>query len=280
MTSTPLVSVVFVGYRRPHLLRQTVESFLANTTLPRDQMELILSDDGSPRAMQEEMRQLPLDVFLLAESNGGIGVNTNRGLRQARGKYILQLQDDWLLTRRTEYLEHGIKALEAFDDIGLIRYTLEPRYDFSERRPLDDFTVKLLDTEQSTRQLATYLYSDHPHLKRRDFHERLGYYLEGENMVKAELDMCQRFNQTPDFHAAMIDTEGELFAHIGEEESFRTLSAKDRLVGWLNQYPLSKLAVRTYRETKQTLLEEGPQQAARELWHRGKRKLRRTIRRD
>ncbi|MCU1237285.1 MAG: tuaH, partial [Candidatus Solibacter sp.] len=91
----PLVSVVVVGYNRLELLRKTITSFLNTTTYPRNSLELILCDDGSPESVQDQMRLLPFDVFLMASENRGMGNNTNKGIRAAAGAYILQLQDDW-----------------------------------------------------------------------------------------------------------------------------------------------------------------------------------------
>jgi len=90
----PLISVVIIGYKRIDELKKTHSTFLQNINYPRDRIELILCDDGSPYEMQQEMKKLDFDKFLLSSKNEGMGKNTNKGLIAATGDYIVQLHDD------------------------------------------------------------------------------------------------------------------------------------------------------------------------------------------
>jgi len=87
----PLVSVLFITYKRFDLLKKTVESFRQNTDYPR--LELVIADDGSGPAIQAEIRTLPADVFALMPKNRGLGANNNNGIRHCNGKYILIVQE-------------------------------------------------------------------------------------------------------------------------------------------------------------------------------------------
>ena len=85
----PLISVVIVGYKRPEELRRTVEFFLNNIDYPRNSLEMILCDDGSPENMRIEMKKLDFDKFLFSKKNHGIGYNTNKGLKEVKGEFIV-----------------------------------------------------------------------------------------------------------------------------------------------------------------------------------------------
>ena len=60
-TDYPLVSVLFVTYKRIDLLGEAVHGLLKNTSYPR--LELVIADDGSGPEIQAEIRTLPVDVL-------------------------------------------------------------------------------------------------------------------------------------------------------------------------------------------------------------------------
>ena len=126
--SLPLVTTLFITYKRIELLKRTLDAFLSNTNYPREKLELILCDDGSRVVIQDEMKQLKFDKYLFADKNEGMAANVNKGIKAATGEYILQLQDDWICNGPKDYLRLGIKALEENPEIGLIRYRLGISY--------------------------------------------------------------------------------------------------------------------------------------------------------
>ena len=79
----PLVSALFITYKRFELLKETVESFRRNTDYPR--LELVIADDGSGPEIQEQIRKLPADVFALLPKNRGLGANNNNGIEHCSG---------------------------------------------------------------------------------------------------------------------------------------------------------------------------------------------------
>jgi GT2 family glycosyltransferase len=109
-------------------LIRTYESFLANTDYPREKLELILCDDGSPFEIQEDMKKLKFDKYLFAKKNDGMAKNVNKGILAANGEYILQLQDDWFCKGPSDYLKLGVRALKENPELGLIRYRLGMEY--------------------------------------------------------------------------------------------------------------------------------------------------------
>jgi glycosyltransferase involved in cell wall biosynthesis len=245
----PLVSIVVLSYRRPVHLRRTLESFLRVNTYPN--LELVLADDGSPPAMQEEMRRLPFDRFLLSAENRGLGANTNAGLRAARGEFILQLQDDWLCDGPSDFIAEAIEVMTERPEIGMLRLRLpqaELRYtSWTSRRGL---AVRVYESPPA--RSSDFVYTDTPHIKSRAFVDFIGPYLESRYMQKTELDMRDRFNAQRRFKAAFIEGY-HLFEHIGADASFNRPPPLARLSAALERAPALRGAVRFYRRLKQKL---------------------------
>jgi GT2 family glycosyltransferase len=244
MEQKPLISVVLVTYKRIDLLRQTVRTFLETTTYPRDRLELIVCDDASPAAIQEQMRQLPCDVFLLAEKNGGMGRNTNKGFSAARGDYIFHLQDDWKTIGRGDFLEAGLELLAERPDVGMVRFwrhfdgPYETHVCASGRRAHIYRNV-------NHAELGQYVYSDRPCLKRRSFHETLGPFAEHLPIPDTEVDFCKRFEAQDQVRIAWIEGYST-FENCGDELTFNPSIRKVQLVQRLEKHWLTRVPLRVY----------------------------------
>ncbi|MBE7491728.1 MAG: glycosyltransferase family 2 protein [Planctomycetes bacterium] len=93
-----LVSVVIPTFRRPHLLRQAVQSVLAQTWRP---IELVVVDDGSPddsfaqiQAMSAEVSAADVTPAFSTKPNGGVASARNFGIARASGELVAFLDDD------------------------------------------------------------------------------------------------------------------------------------------------------------------------------------------
>jgi len=79
------------------MLKEAVNSVLAQHF---EDMELIVVDDGSTDGTAEEMKRYGKRVKLIQHSeNRGVSAARNRGILQARGKYIAFLDSDDLWAR-------------------------------------------------------------------------------------------------------------------------------------------------------------------------------------
>lgn len=236
----PTVSVVVVTYRRLELLRRTLESFREHCTYPS--IEWILTDDGSPRKIQEAMRALPFDRFVFSERNEGLGRNTNKGLLAASGSYLFQLQDDWLCRGPADFLDAGIEVFAEFRDVALVRFReMHQEAPHEKRRTRAGRIVRVYENGMGSPD-REYPYSDNPHLKRREFHERLGHYREGVPMTAMEIDFRERVDAQRDLRVAFIEGYG-VFEHIGEDLSFNPGQRRIRLRralerSWVTRRPL------------------------------------------
>jgi glycosyltransferase involved in cell wall biosynthesis len=246
----PTISVVVVGYKRPKELKLTVQSFLNIVNYPRDKIEMILCDDGSPDEMKEQMRQLDFDKFIFANQNEGIGGNTNKGIRVAKGDFILQLQDDWVFEGNPEFLKIALLAFNEFPRIGMIKFREANTLPCTIDTLSNGTKIKIYKNNRGKSSLAgDYAYTDNPHIKRTDFHKKLGLYKEGAPMHKVELNFCKRCDHQDEFYIAYIDGY-EGFKHIGEENSFNPSIKRTILIKRLERVWILKLLLGIYRKIK------------------------------
>ena len=93
-----LVSTVIPVYNRATMLREAVDSVLAQTWRP---IEIIIVDDGStddtPAVEAELCQRHPDTVQAIRQANAGPGVARQLGLESARGEFIQFLDSDDLL---------------------------------------------------------------------------------------------------------------------------------------------------------------------------------------
>jgi len=112
-----LVSTIIPVYNRPGLLKEAVESVIAQTYRP---IEIIISDDGStddtPKAAGELVKKYPDEIIYIRNENRGAGPAREAGRQIARGEFIQYLDsDDLLLPRKFEV---QIAALRENPDCG------------------------------------------------------------------------------------------------------------------------------------------------------------------
>lgn len=252
MDASPKVSVIFITYNRIATLSSTVSAFLEHTHYPRNQLELIIADDGSPPSILREMERLPVDKIITSpKTRSGLGANVNRGISAATSDYLLQLQDDWICQGPRDYLVEALSVIREATDIGMLllnQHGGHSQIAYSEQGPR--FTVRRHrhDPLKVSRNAGDYAYSDWPHLKTRDFTRAIGPYLESLKMWDTELDYCRRVNSQADYLVA--DIEGsQIFVHIGEELSFNR-PMKKVLNSYIMQFAIGRIALRHYRSLK------------------------------
>jgi glycosyltransferase involved in cell wall biosynthesis len=252
----PTVSVVFISYNRAHTLVATYEAFLAFTDYPRDKLELILCDDGSDAFNRRIIDRLDFDRRLIAKTSAGLGANCNKGIAAAHGEFVLQLQDDFMLTRRGDYLRKAIEVLQRMPDVGMILFRDRPELPDSEQRELDDLRVIILkDRVNEKGKLTNGAYSDNPHLKRRDFHDVVGGYEAGVSMIKMELHMMKQVCRQSTYRVATI-VGMEVFKHIGERFSFNPGKRRARMLKRFQRLPGGTALYRLVRHLKRSFRPE------------------------
>ena len=118
----PLVSVVLTHHGRPRMLRSALRS-LKSQSYPK--FEVIVVDDGSAGAeIIDELKSIereisPLGWRLIRQDNRYLGAARNRGAKEAKGKYLIFMDDDNVA--KPEEIETLVRAAERF---GAIRVAL------------------------------------------------------------------------------------------------------------------------------------------------------------
>lgn len=113
----PLVSIVVPTYKHRDFLPETLASIARQTF---QDFEIIVVNDGSPDDTREVLRPwiAANKITYIEQENRGPGSARNRGLYQARGKYIAFLDDDDLWP--PDSLETRVAALENHPNLVLV----------------------------------------------------------------------------------------------------------------------------------------------------------------
>jgi N-acetylglucosaminyl-diphospho-decaprenol L-rhamnosyltransferase len=115
-TETPELSIVIVNYNGGSLLVPCLESVF--THRPHCPFEIILIDNGSTDGSGDRVLSRFPDLRVTRNpSNLGLSKAFNVGLRQARGRYILSLDNDTRVLPGT--LEHLVRRMEASPQVAM-----------------------------------------------------------------------------------------------------------------------------------------------------------------
>jgi glycosyltransferase involved in cell wall biosynthesis len=218
----PLVSVLFITWKRFDLLKTTVESFLSNTDYPN--LELVIADDGSDPEVQAQIRTLPAQHFSLPAKHYGLGANNNAGIRLCTGKYILMIQDDWVCHGPADYLSNAIAVLEANPGVGIINFAGAPHPpDLNHRLQGSDEPCYLTPESYKGSGREEFLYTDQPHIQSREAVDYIGPYKEDRDMEECEIDYNFRWRDQKKFATAVFPAYFKsVFTDEGAAYSFRT----------------------------------------------------------
>jgi GT2 family glycosyltransferase len=126
----PLVSIVVLNFNRKPDLTETLERCL-DINYPN--IEFIIVDNGSDDGSVEFISQLDSDKYIkiLLPENKGSSIGHSEGMKCAKGKYVLTLDDDAFI--RPSALMEAVKILENNNNLGVIGFGLvNPNIKFSE----------------------------------------------------------------------------------------------------------------------------------------------------
>jgi glycosyltransferase involved in cell wall biosynthesis len=212
------------------MLELALDAFLSHVSYPRERLELIVSDDGSPKEVQAAIRDLSFDRFVLSERNTGLGANTNRGLLAATGDFILQIQDDCLCVGPADLIHAALDLFQTRADVELVRYQPpSPEGALGEISQTSGGRRFQLYSSGMFSSVGQFAYSDQPHIKRRSFHERFGLYRERVPMTVMEVDFAKRIDTCESPCIATLAGYDQSFTHIGESRSFNPGVSRGKL---------------------------------------------------
>lgn len=112
------VSIIVPCYNHAVFLEETLHSALNSTYSP---IEIIIINDGSTDNTEEialKFTKKHPNISYIYQSNQGPAAARNNGISQAKGKYILPLDADDLIS--THYIEKAVAVLDQRDDVILV----------------------------------------------------------------------------------------------------------------------------------------------------------------
>jgi len=109
-------SIVIPTYNQLNMLRQCVDSIIENTDLP---YEIIVVDNASSDGTENYLRDLGGQVrYRVLENNRGFAGAINVGMMMAKGRTILLLNNDTLVTEN--WLDNLLACLNSDEKIGMV----------------------------------------------------------------------------------------------------------------------------------------------------------------
>jgi len=139
----PLVSIITVNYNQPEVTCELLES-LTHITYPA--VEIIVVDNASPTKDPDVIiEKYPYITLIKSDQNLGFAGGNNLGIRLAKGKHILLINNDTEV--EPGFLEPLITKLEDYPEIGVvspkIRYFFHPdTIQYAGFTPINPITIR------------------------------------------------------------------------------------------------------------------------------------------
>ena len=139
----PLISVVIPCYNQGKYLEETIKSVLASSFRP---LEIILVNDGSTDNSLEIAKKLETNhsvIQVIDQPNGGVAKARNTGIAHAKGKYILPLDGDDLIS--DNYIQEAIEILDSNSKVKVV-YCQAVKFNEETQKPwkLKPFSINQL----------------------------------------------------------------------------------------------------------------------------------------
>jgi len=158
MSKNILVSVIIPCYNQSKYLTETVQSILSSDHTP---LEIIIINDGSTDETDitgKHLAHLHPQVTYLSQKNSGPSVARNSGISIAKGKYILPLDGDDLISPK--YISEAVNVLESRPEVKVVYCKAEKFGAKNGPWKLKPFTLDNLATDNMIFVSAMYRKSD------------------------------------------------------------------------------------------------------------------------
>ena len=115
-----VASVIISTYNRSDALDQTLAA-LAKQDVPHTDYEVLVIDDGSTDGTPEVLSRARVPYALRSQRlpvNRGISAGRNAGIIAAKGRYLILLSDDLLVSEN--FISAHVRTLENFPDAWVV----------------------------------------------------------------------------------------------------------------------------------------------------------------
>lgn len=119
------LSIITATYNRQQKLQEIIKN-LSNQTIPKDEYEVIVVDDGSPKKINIPKNLQPKNFKLIRfEKNQERSIARSTGVDEATGKILVFVDDDLIL--QPDFLEQHLRAQEEWKNLlGIGKIVLPP----------------------------------------------------------------------------------------------------------------------------------------------------------
>ncbi|MDU1904275.1 MAG: glycosyltransferase family 2 protein [Dysgonomonas sp.] len=245
-------SFITCTYNRDKYLGKTLQS-VCEQSFPANDYEIIVIDnnstDNTAQICEKFRTDYPDKQFrYFKETDQGLSFALNRGIKEAKGEYIIYADDDE--TVNSNHLELLNSHLNALPEAALAASPVVPIYEKGEPKWMSRFTQRLIggyfNQGNEVKKLSPSHYPGTGHtIIKRELYEKFGYYntdlgRKGSSLIGAEdKDMfnrlknnniaCYYFPDIPIFHhipeyKTTDDFFNRLTYSIGKSERIRTKS--------------------------------------------------------
>lgn len=131
MKNTPYCSIIVLNYFGERVIENVINSLL-KLDYPKNKFEIIVVDNGSKDKSVKVLRKFTPKFknfkLILSAKNLGFSKGNNLGLKQAKGKYVVLLNNDCVVDKK--WLIELVKTAEKDDKIFAVnsKIKLYPRY--------------------------------------------------------------------------------------------------------------------------------------------------------
>jgi GT2 family glycosyltransferase len=214
----PVVVAVVVTYQRAEVLHGTLGRLRQHLHYS-GALRYVVADDGSSDGTHAMLEQM--DIEPVITQRGGLGANTNAGLRRAfdQADVVMSLQDDMHLLSTLDLDKH-VQKLQEDVSAGFIRLWGVAGHQYTARLDQQYWRISWTSPE-------LYIPSDRPHLKHRRFHDAYGFYPEGRATGDTEEAFCHQCRAValttggPDVLIPHAEDTERNFAHMCEGSRWR-----------------------------------------------------------
>ncbi|MDJ1168127.1 glycosyltransferase [Roseofilum sp. BLCC_M154] len=155
MKKSLLVSVVIPTYNYGRFITEAIDSIFSSS-LSKDELEIIVVDDGSTDNTAYKIRAYEDDVIYIKQANSGKAQATKVGIDRARGKYLFNLDaDDLFLPKK---LEKVVDCFESDPDLVHVSHPAiywDVNNDTKKNEPIPDW---IKNTKLRGKELLRYFY--------------------------------------------------------------------------------------------------------------------------
>jgi len=216
--------------------------------------DIVISDDASTPKHLSVVKDLASRyniTLVTTETNRGLGNNLNKGQDAINTAYTLYIQEDFVPTSLfVENFRKGLGFLKNRSDLDIVRFYAFSKFPLLKK--FQDGFAEMYFTNWSLNHLKFFYYSDHPHLRRKNFSEKFGRFDEGKKGDVTEFNMCLSFIKNKGKGLFFEDYKA-LFSHSNTEDEPTTMSR----VYWRHEKKFIILAARAaylkFRVLKDTL---------------------------